>query len=144
MTTRTTLAGIALVSLATMAACAGSGKHETSVLSAAVDRYRRAAEPAKAAEAETVGRVSCTDEKVCAAKAACLAAIDPTTRALAIKDDVTRRLADLQENRITPASPQAQALPDKLDEATRLLSEGRAKMADCDKQLTDLEVSYGR
>jgi hypothetical protein len=141
---RTTLACVALAGLAWLAACAGSGKRETSILAAAVDRYRRAAEPGKAAEAETVGRVACTDEKVCAAKTACLAAIDPTTRALAIKNDVTRRLADLQQNRIAPSSPEAQALPDKLDEATHLLTEGRTKMADCDKQLTDLEVTYGR
>jgi hypothetical protein len=141
---RTTLARIALVGSASFAACAGAGKRETNALSAAVDRYRRVAEPEKAAEAEAVGRVGCTDDKVCAAKTACIAAIDPTTRALALKDDVTRRLADLQQNRITPSSPEAQALPDKLDEATRLLGEGRTKMADCDKQLTDLELTYGR
>ena len=141
---RTTLAWITLVGSALLSACAASGKRETSALAAAVDRYRRASAPVRAAEADAVGRVSCTDEKVCAAKAACLAAIGPTTRALAIKEDVTRRLADLQQNRITPASPEAQALPDKLDEATHLLSEGRTKMADCDKQLTDLELTYGR
>ncbi|HEY4016173.1 MAG TPA: hypothetical protein VGM06_22715 [Polyangiaceae bacterium] len=141
---RTALAWAALVGSASLLECAGSGHRETTALAAAVDRYRRAADPVKAAEAEAVGRVACSDEKVCAAKSACIAAIDPTTRALAIKDEVTHRLADLQQNRITPASAEAQALPDKLDQATRLLGEGRTKMADCDKQLTDLEVTYGR
>jgi hypothetical protein len=90
-----------------------------------------------------VAGVACTDAKVCTAKRACLAAIDPTARALALKDEVVRRVADLEEKRLSPESPEAQALPGKLDEAERLLREGRAKMPDCEKQLTDLQLEYG-
>jgi len=36
-----------------------------------------------------------------------------------------------------------QALPGKLDEAERLLKDGRARMAACDARLTDLRVAFG-
>jgi hypothetical protein len=124
-------------------ACSGAAKRETSTLITAVDRYRRADATSKAAEALAVSHVECTNARVCGAKVACVAAIDPTTRALALKDEVARRLVDLQEKRIAPTSPEAQTLPDKLDEATRLLREGRTKMSECDRQLTDLVVEFG-
>ncbi len=138
-----TRAALALVAAASVIACAGAAKREASILVAAVDRYRRADSASKPAEAQTVAAVSCTDTKVCGAKRACLAALDPTARALAIKDEVARRITDLQERRLAPDSPEAQALPAKLDEAEKLLREGRAKMPDCEKQLTDLQVEYG-
>jgi hypothetical protein len=52
-------------------------------------------------------------------------------------------LGDLQERRLPLDAAAAQELPGKLDEATRLLQEGRTKMADCDKKLADLELRYG-
>ncbi len=141
---RLAIVRIAVFCATFVTACGSSAKRETAALSAAVDRYRRADNSSKAAEAQIVAGVACTGEKVCGAKAACVAAIDPTTRALQLKDEVTRRLGDLQNKRLSPESPEAEALPAKLDEATRLLGEGRAKMAICDKQLTDLEVASGR
>jgi hypothetical protein len=72
-----------------------------------------------------------------------LAALGPTTRALALKDEVARRLGDLQEKRLPLDAAAAQALPGQLDEATRLLQEGRTNMADCDKQLVELRMRYG-
>jgi hypothetical protein len=133
----------ALVAVAALVACAGSAKREASILVAAVDRYRRADSVSKTAEAQRVAAVACTDAKVCGAKRACLAALDPTARALALKDEVARRVTDLQEKRLAPDSPEAEALPGKLDEAEKLLREGRAKMPDCEKLLTDLQMDYG-
>ena len=37
----------------------------------------------------------------------------------------------------------AQELPGKLDEASRLLTEGHSKMHECDAKLTDLKLTYG-
>jgi hypothetical protein len=124
-------------------ACGGSAKREAATLVAEVDRYRRADNAFKAAEAQRIAGVPCTDPKVCGAKRACLAAIDTTVRALTLKDEVARRLADIERKRISPESPDAQALPGKLDEAERLLNEARAKMPDCEKKLTDLQLEYG-
>ena len=133
---------VALLACA-IAACTGSAKRETMTLAGAVDRYRHADGAAKEAQGQAVGAVPCSDARVCAAKQACVAAIDPTTRALALKDEVTRRLDDVEQKRLAPDSPEAQALPGKLDEAERLLKEGRAHMADCDAKLAELQVTLG-
>jgi hypothetical protein len=123
--------------------CDGGVKHEASTLLFAVDRYRRADNASKTAEAHRVADVVCTHASVCAAKRACIASIDPTARALTMKEEVARRLADVELKRIAVDSPEAQALPRMLDEAERLLNEGRARMPDCEKRLTDLQVEYG-
>ena len=135
------LAGVLLVAL--VGGCSGAGKREAASLVDAVDRYRRA----DAASRESLGRgvsdVECTDARVCDARQACVAAIDPTVRALALKDEVARGIADLEQKRMAPDSPEAKALPAKLDEAERLLKDGRSKMATCDARLTDLRAAFG-
>lgn len=124
-------------------ACTGPGKAEASALVHAVDAYRRAPPESKAQRGKAVGDVLCTDAKVCDAKQACVAAIDPTVRALALKEEVAARVTDLEKGALAPNSPEASALPGKLDEAEKLLQDGRAKMATCDARLTDLHVEYG-
>jgi hypothetical protein len=128
---------------ASFIACAGSAKREAATLVAEVDRYRRADNSSKAAEVQRIAEVACTDAKVCGAKRACLAAIDPTARALTLKDEVAHRLVDIERKRISVDSADAQGLPAKLDEAEKLLNQGRAKMPDCEKKLADLELEYG-
>jgi hypothetical protein len=127
-----------------LGACHESGKREAATLDEAVDRYRRAEGAEKASRAQAVADAPCAIPEVCDAKNTCLAAIGPTTRALALKDEVARLLGDLQEKRLPVDAAAAQALPAKLDEATALLQQGRAKMADCEKQLVDLRLYYGR
>jgi hypothetical protein len=126
-----------------VAGCAGPAKREASALLEAVDRYRHASSVSNAAPIAALAAVSCTDPQVCEAKSACVAAIDPTARALSLKDEVGRRLADIEAARLAPDSPEAQDLAAKLDLATHLLRDGHAKMDDCDKKLTDLQVKYG-
>jgi hypothetical protein len=128
---------------ASLGGCHGSGKREAASLDEAVDRYRRAEGSERVSRAQALTDVSCTVPEVCVAKEACLAAVGPTTRALALKEDVARILGDLQAKRLALDAPSAQALPERLDEATRLLQEGRAKMADCERQLGDLRLHYG-
>lgn len=131
-------AGLGLV------ACGGSAKREAASLSEAVDRYRRATPATSMAQGEAVRALACADSQVCDAKRACLAAIDATERAVALKEEVSHRLADLEAARMAPDSAEAAALPGKLDEATHLLHEGRTNMDDCDKRLTDLVVRFGQ
>jgi hypothetical protein len=126
-----------------LAGCAGAAKREAAALTEAVDRYRHANSASNASQVAGVSAVSCTDAQVCDAKRACVEAIDPTVRALALKDEVRRRLADIEAARLAPDSPEAQDLPAKLDHATHLLRDGHAKMDDCDKRLMDLQVKYG-
>jgi hypothetical protein len=118
----------------------GSAKREAAALTDAVDRFSKVSGPA---EAKAVDDVPCTDERVCEAKRVCMEAIDPTARALAIKDEVSAKLADIEAARLAVDAAGAQELPSKLDEASRLLREGHSKMHDCDRMLTDLKVTYG-
>lgn len=132
-----------LVGVLEFAACTGSGKREAAALTEAVDRFRGAtADSVRAAQVQSVEALSCSDPQVCDTKRACVDAIGPTARALALKNEVTAKLADLEAARLAPDSPEAQGLPLKLDEATRLLREGHKKMDECDTKLTDLRVTY--
>jgi len=131
------------VVLPVLVACGNAGKRDASALVNAVDRYRRAEGPSKDALGQAVSVLACADSRVCDAKQACVAAIEPTTRALLLKDEVARRLVDLEAKRLATDSPEVQALPGKLDEAERLLRDGRARMAACDARLTDLRVAFG-
>ncbi len=124
----------------TLSACTGSAKREAAALTEAVDRFSRSS---STAQVEAVNAVSCTDERVCLAKRVCMDALDPTARALELKDEVGQKLADLEAARLAPDSAVAQELPGKLDEASRLLTEGHSKMHECDAKLTDLRVTYG-
>lgn len=141
MSARPLAAALLLGALAS--ACTSAAKRETATLTEAIDRYRHAQGPAKETDGQAVAAVPCTDARVCAAKQACVAAIDPTTRSLALKDEVARSLSDIEQKRLAPDSGEAQALPGKLDEAERLLKEGRARMADCDAKLAELQATYG-
>jgi hypothetical protein len=127
-----------------VSACRPSGKVEAASLDDAVDRYRRAEGTQKVSESEAVAALPCTSPEVCDAKKACLGAMDATTRALALKDEVARTVGDLQEKRLALDASAVQDLPGKLDEATRLLQEGRTKMTDCEKQLVDLRLKFGQ
>ncbi len=106
----------------------------------AVERYQRAPADQTGPAAAAVDAVACTDARVCDAKQACAAAIDATTHALALKEEVTLRLADLESGKLKVDAPEAEALPGKLDEASRLLREGHEKMPDCERKLTTLRI----
>jgi hypothetical protein len=138
------IAAPALLAIATtVAACSGAGKREAVALLDAVDRYRNADGSSKLARGQAVAAVECSAGPVCEAKRVCVAAIEPTTRALELKDEVAQRVADIERKHLDVASPEAQALSGKLDEATKLLEAGRQKMSECERRLADLRVHYG-
>jgi hypothetical protein len=136
------VAGMTLLG-ASLACTGGAAKREASSLIGAVDRFRRAENVGKPAQAQAVAGIGCTAADVCEAKRVCLDAVEPTARALTLKNEVELRLADIQRGTLDPHSPEASALPGKLDEAQKLLEEGRAKMPDCERRLTDLRIEYG-
>jgi hypothetical protein len=133
---------LVLVLLAALVACSSVAKREAGSLVEAVDRFRRAENPAKPAAANDVRVAACTDAEVCAAKAACLAAIEPTTRALEINAEVERALADLEAKRLAPSDPAARELPKKLDQSEGLLKQGKAAMPACDAQTLALKLKH--
>lgn len=130
--------------LATCAlACGNPAKREAASLVSAVDRFRRAGNPSKPQEARTIASVACADPEVCAAKEACLAASEPTAKALALKNEVEHGVSDLEQKKLSPDDPVARSLPEKLDQAQHLLEEGHGKMAACDEKVGRLRIKYG-
>jgi hypothetical protein len=144
---RAVAAGVLAASLAVGLGCDDAAKREGRALLGAVDQYRRADGAARTERAQAVVAVACTDPQVCAAKEACLGAISPTVRALALKDEVSARIAEMEGQRARgvdgSAPADATALATKLDEAERLLKEGHANMEACEKGLVGLRVKYG-
>jgi hypothetical protein len=129
-----------LLTAAALPACTDSAKREAAALTEAVDRFSRSS---GTAQVDAVNAVACTDDRVCEAKRICMEALDPTARALVLKDEVGQKLADLEAARLAPDSVVARELPGKLDEASRLLTKGHSKMHECDAKLTDLKLTYG-
>jgi len=109
----------------------------------AVDAFRRAENADKPERAQAVEAVQCTDHDVCEARDACLAATRPTAKGLMLKREVEAGLADLQGGRIDQDAAKTRDLPQKLEEASRLLDEGHARLPACDAKLTALRLKYG-
>lgn len=129
--------------LVVLLGCTATAKREADTLASAVEAYRRTDGPMKPARARAVSEVACSDARVCEAKGDCVAAIDATMRALALKDEVAARVGDIEHGTLAPSSPEASALPGKLDEAEKLLHEGRDKMRLCDEKLANLRMEVG-
>ena len=108
--------------MALVACNSGSAKHEAAALSEAVDRFSRVSGQS---QAKAVDDLPCSDERVCVAKRVCTEAIDPTARALALKDEVAAKLADIEAARLAPDAAVAEELPGKLDEAASPLCSTR-------------------
>jgi hypothetical protein len=125
-----------------LVACA-VGKKESASLVAAVDRYRRAEMGAKGPLADAIADVPCTDEEVCAAKLACIASAGPTVKGAALKTEVERAVAQLRSGALTQDQAAQMGLPQKLDTASSLLSEGEGKLERCDALITALRLKYG-
>ncbi|HTQ45382.1 MAG TPA: hypothetical protein VMI75_21640 [Polyangiaceae bacterium] len=143
MTARFVIVAAGVLAAAAATACTATAKREADTLASAVEAYRRTEGPMKPARARAVSEVSCSDARVCDAKALCVAAVDATTQALALKDEVAARVGDIEHGTLDRTSPEAQALPGKLDEAERLLKEGRDKMRACDEKLAKLRLEVG-
>jgi hypothetical protein len=131
-----------VVLFALLCAACSSAKQEAAALVAAVDRFHRAENVDKPARASALAAVACTDPGVCEAKTVCTAATRATADALVLKADVEAKLADLQRGALLKTDDDVKALPEKLDEAGRLLDEGRKAMPACDQTILVLRGRY--
>jgi len=132
-----------LLAIAVAVVACTSAKREAASLVAAVDRFRQAEPAGKGALLPPLTAVECKDPDVCAAKAACVATAEPTVRGYALKADVETSLAELQAGKISQDEASSRALPQKLDEASRLLDQGRSALGDCDAKVISLRLKYG-
>jgi hypothetical protein len=121
-----------LVAAGLIAGCSNEAKAETAALSAAVARYHLADNQEKPGAAEGIARLGCTVAEVCDAKQACVAASEPMIRALTLKSEVERGLAEVKDKKIAPDDARAIALFGKLDEAKRLMAESQVELERCD------------
>jgi hypothetical protein len=132
-----------LSALAALPACTAGDRQEAAQVIQAVERFRRAENPQKPATVATLRAVACHAGDVCRARDACLASAEATARALRLKSEVEQALAALEADAMPRDTPEARALPGKLDEAESLLNEGFAKLPACDAELMALKRSYG-
>jgi hypothetical protein len=130
--------GMVLVALV---ACSGDRREAASLVSA-IDRFHTAENPEKPGVADYAATVACSAHDVCAAKDACLKAIQDTAKGLRLKSEVSQGLAELEAKKLTPQDEAAKALPAKLEEAARLLDQGHAAMPACDARILELRQAY--
>ncbi len=142
MTDRTLKPALLCALLVSFSACA-TDKKEARALATAVERFRIAGDLEKGAAATQIAGVACMDPAVCDAKQVCVTASEATAKGLALKSEVEQLLGDVQAKRLSPDDPSAKALPDKLDEADRLLKAGHRDMKACDEKVIALKLKYG-
>lgn len=127
---------------ALLSSCA-TDKKEARALATAVERFRLASDLEKGAAAAQIATVACTDPAVCDAKQSCMTASDATAKGLGLKAEVEHLLGEVQAKRLAPDDPAAKTLPDKLDDADRLLKAGHHDMKACDEKVIALKLKYG-
>ncbi|HEX7665546.1 MAG TPA: hypothetical protein VF407_13565 [Polyangiaceae bacterium] len=122
-----------------LAACSHD-KEEAGALAHSIEVYRGASDSDKQAAVEKIAAVGCTSAEICDTKDECLKMARPTAEALAIKLQA-RKTLDLVEKE-AGVEADVKALPDRLDEASRLLDEGHEHLQSCQEKLTGLEIKY--
>jgi hypothetical protein len=131
-----------VVLFALFCASCSSAKQEASFLVAAIDRFHRAENIDKPSRAADLAAVRCSDPGVCEAKAACVVATKATADALRLKATVESTLAELRHGTLSKTDDGVRTLPSMLDEAGRLLDEGRNQMPACDQKILVLRGRY--
>lgn len=132
----------ALALVVLLVACDSGERREAAVLAQAVERFHIAENPQKPSAVEALRAVPCSAAEVCRARDACLAAAEPTAKALRLKSEVEKGLAALEKGALAKDSPEARALPAKLDEAETLLKEGFQALPACDDQVAALKKKH--
>lgn len=130
--------GVALLTAAVVGC--SHGKEEAGALVHSIEVYRGASDIDKQAAVEKIKAVTCTTAEICDAKDECLKMAQPTANALAIKLQGRRTLDAVEKEAGIEA--EVKALPDRLDEASRLLDEGHEHLHSCQEKLTGLQIKY--
>ena len=120
-------------------ACEAGARQEAAQVVEAVDRFRKAENPAKPAAVEALRAVKCSAADVCKARDACLASAEATAKAMRLKSEVEQGLSAVEKDATPRDSVEARALPAKLDEAEALLKEGFSLLPACDDEIMVLK-----
>jgi hypothetical protein len=133
MRTRSRTLFATLVMLALASGC--HSKEEARLLVTAVDAYRAASNDNKPARADALDKVECTDNEVCAAKAACTKSADATARGLRLQQEVQ---AAAKSGGGDPT-----VLEDKWKRASNDLAEGYGLLEQCRAKTQALHDHFG-
>lgn len=133
---------VALASLASLAACDGAERRDAETVVNAVARFRSADTASTPAAVSALRETPCKAAEVCEVKEVCLAAGEETMRALKLKAEVERAIAALEKGTLEKESPEAQALPKKLDDAEKSLQKGHEGLPACDERVQGLKRKH--
>ena len=122
--------------------CESGARQEAAQVVEAVDRFRKAENPAKPAAVEALRAVKCSAADVCKARDACLASAEATAKAMRLKSEVEQGLSAVEKDATPRDSDEARALPAKLDEAESLLKEGFSLLPACDDEIMVLKRKH--
>lgn len=132
----------ALVAIALLSGCDGAERRDAETVVIAVTRFRTADNASTPAAVEALRGTPCVAADTCKAREVCLAAGEATSKALRLKADVEKSLAALEKGAIAKDSPEAQSLPQKLDEAEKLLKQGHDGLTACDENVQALKRKH--
>lgn len=124
-------------------ACDGGDRREAASVAEAVGRFHRAENEGKPAAASALRAVPCSAADVCRTRDLCLVAADSWAKAVVLKDEVARSIDAMEKGTLGKDTPEARALPGKLEEAEKLLSEGHRRLAECDEAVFALKRKHG-
>lgn len=125
-----------------LAGCDGAERRDAQTVVAAVARYRSADNASTPAMVDALKATPCSAPDVCKTRDDCAATGEATAKALRLKNEVEKGLAELEKGTLSKDSPEAKALPQKLDDAERLLKEGHEGLAKCDEQVQALKRKH--
>lgn len=123
-------------------ACDSAERRDAASVVAAVARFRGADNASTPAMVDALKATPCTAPDVCRARDDCAATGEATATALRLKDEVERGLRALERGALSKGSPEAMALPAKLDEAEALLKRGHEGLGSCDEQVQALKRKH--
>lgn len=124
------------------AACDAAERGEARAVASAVARFRAADHASTPAAVEALRATPCTTKAACDVRDACLASGEATSEALQLKAEVERALSALERGALASDSPEARALPAKLDRAAERLDEGHGALEDCDTKAQALKRKH--
>ena len=134
----------AFVFVATLCVCAcdGAERRDAETVVAAVTRFRTADNTSTPAMVDALKATPCAAADACRTRDVCIASGDATARALRLKAEVEKSLAELEKGTLPKESAEAQALPKKLDDAQKLLEQGHDGLPRCDEEVQALRRKH--
>ena len=121
-----------------MAACDGPDRREAQNIANLVGRIRNDS----SASPDDLKVAQCTQPEICQTRDACFKSLDATSKAIHLQREIELKLTDIEGGKMSKTSPEALALPKKLDDATRFNDEGHDALPLCDERLAAMKRKY--